>query len=107
MVGYLEILQASGDVCDEDFDVEKEVLVESFLTNPLGPLFSFLSNSRISGSAEAIELVQSKSRSISPKKVGSPKKKARVSKHNNKNEPPSPHQPTTFSIRITCHWYPQ
>jgi hypothetical protein len=29
MVGYLEILQASGDVCDEDFDFEKEVLVES------------------------------------------------------------------------------
>jgi hypothetical protein len=30
MVGYLEILQASGDVCDEVFHFEKEVLVESF-----------------------------------------------------------------------------
>jgi hypothetical protein len=49
MVGYLEILQASGDVCDEDFDVEKEVLVESFLNNPLGPLVCLLSNFRIGG----------------------------------------------------------
>jgi hypothetical protein len=35
MVGYLEILQSSDDVYD-DFDVEKEVLVENFLNNPLG-----------------------------------------------------------------------
>jgi hypothetical protein len=30
MVGYLEILQASGDVCDEDFDFENEALLVDF-----------------------------------------------------------------------------
>jgi hypothetical protein len=80
MLGYLGLLEASGNFKEEDLAVEKEVLVENFLDNPLGQLFSLLSNFLIASSAEAIDLAKSKNRPSSPQRTRSPKKKAKISK---------------------------
>ena len=78
MLGYENILNASGNIDEGDLKVEKKVLVAKFLTNPLDDFFELLAKSLITRSAESIELIQSKTREESPRKTGSPKKKTKI-----------------------------
>lgn len=78
MVGYENILNASGDVDEGELTVEKKTFVAKFLTNPLDNFFELLAKSLITRSPESIELIQSKTRNESSTKVGSSKKKAKM-----------------------------
>ena len=78
ILANIRLSKASGDVKEKDLAVEKEMLVENFLDNPLGQLFSLLSNFLISPSVEANDLVKSKNRPRTPQRTRSLKKKAKL-----------------------------
>jgi hypothetical protein len=67
MIGYEHILRASEEARGLDFKVKKKV-VRKLFSNPLCPFFSSLSDFLITHSAEAIDMMRSKSGSASPKK---------------------------------------
>ena len=89
MVGYENILNASGDIDEGDLKVDKKALVAKFLTNPLDDFFELLAKSLITRSAESIELIQSKTRDESSTKMGSPKKKAKIAQSDDIEDVPS------------------
>lgn len=82
MVGYYDIIQASEDARGEDFSVLKRHLVRKFRSNPLGPFFCTLSDFLVTHSAEALDMMRSKTRPRS----ASPKKRARISKQDDVDE---------------------
>lgn len=89
IIGYDNIMKASGDITREDLSVSRHALVPKFLLNPLGAVFESLAKFLVMPSAESIDLVRSKtskSRSGSPKKTGSPRKKARLTKVDDTDE---------------------
>src|SRR5436190_20571257 len=79
-IGYERLLNASGATNEKHLKVDTEELVATYLSNPLGPVFELLASSLISPRAESIELMQTKSREQSPRKSGSPTKKAMIVK---------------------------
>ena len=77
-VGYTNIMNASGNTTKQDLSADRELLVSKYLSNPLGAVFELLANFLVMPSAESIDLTRSKSWDSSPRKGGSPRKKAKV-----------------------------
>ena len=82
MTVYEDFLEASECARGIDFRSEKQKLVRTFRLNPLGPFFYILSDFLVTPSAEAIEMIRSKTRSQS----SSPKTKARLIKSKEDDE---------------------
>lgn len=94
MVGYNKIIRASEDARGVDFSMGQQDLVRRFADNPLDDFFCTLGDFLVTPSAEAIDLNQAKMRSRTP----SPKKKARTSKQNDKDESNIPEEIPNVSL---------